>query len=198
MNIVPRVQGIILKPKEEWEKIKTEPATVTDIFKSYLIILAAIPAVAQFLGYWLIGLSLPFRGHIRMSFGFSLGRAIASYILSLASIFILALIINALAPTFSSKPNQLSALKLAAYSLTPYYVAGIFYLIPVLSFLVLLAGIYGLYVFYLGFKAGLMETPPEKITGYFVVTIIVAIVLMLVVGLIVGAIFSLGTFYSGL
>ncbi|MGQ9802026.1 MAG: Yip1 family protein [Candidatus Saccharicenans sp.] len=198
MNLVARVQGLILKPKEEWEKIKGEAATVADLFKSYLVPIAAIPAVAQFLGFWLIGVSLPVRGTFRMSLGASLGRAVVSYILSLASVFILALIINALAPTFSSKPDQVQSLKLAAYSLAPYYVAGIFYLVPVLSFLVVLAGLYSLYVLYLGFKAGLMETPLEKIMGYFVVTLVVGIVLMLVVGLVVGAIFSLSTFYSGL
>ena len=57
MNPVARVQGLILKPKEEWEKIKGEPATVADLFKSYLVPVAAIPAVAQFLGFWLIGVS---------------------------------------------------------------------------------------------------------------------------------------------
>lgn len=198
MNLVPRVQGLILKPKEEWDKIKGETATVADIFKSYLVIMAAIPAAAQFLGYWLIGVSLPGRGSVRLGLGSSLGRGIVSYILSLAAVFILALIINALAPTFSSKPDQIQSLKLAAYSMAPYYVAGIFYLIPVLSILTVLAGIYSLYVLYLGFKAGLMETPPDKIMGYFVVTVVVAIVLMLVVGLVVGAVFSLSTFYSGL
>lgn len=198
MDIVARAQGIILKPKEEWGKIKAEPATVADIFKSYLMIMVAIPAVAQFLGFWLVGFSLPYRGHVRVSFGFSLGRAIVSYILSLAAIYILALIINALAPSFSSKPNQINALKLASYSMTPFLVAGIFYIIPALSILVLVAGLYSLYVFYLGFMAGLMETPPKKITGYFVVTIIVTIVLLLVVNLIAGTIFSLGRFYSGL
>lgn len=198
MNLVARVQGLILKPGEEWKKIKSEPQTVADLFKSYLLPLAAIPAAAQFLGFWLIGVSLPFRGTFRMSLGVSLGRAIVSYILSLASVFILALIINALAPTFSSKPDQVQSLKLAAYSLAPYYVAGIFYLVPVLSFLVMIAGIYSLYVLYLGFKSGLMETPPEKIMGYFVITLLIGIVLMLVVSLVVGAIFSLSTFYSGL
>lgn len=198
MNLVARVQGLILKPGEEWEKIKGEPATVADLFKSYLVPVAAIPAVAQFLGFWLIGISLPFRGTFRISLGVSLGRAIVSYILSLASVFILALIINALAPTFTSKPDQVQSLKLAAYSLAPYYVAGIFYLVPVLSFLVMIAGIYSLYVLYLGFKVGLMETPPEKIMGYFLVTLAIGIVLMLVVGLVVGSIFSLSTFYSGL
>ncbi len=198
MNLVPRVQGLILKPNEEWGRIKDETTTVTDIFKSYLMIMAAVPAVAQFIGYWLIGVSVPLRGTIRYSLGNSLVRAVASYILSLAAVFVLALIINALAPTFSSKPDQIQSLKLAAYSLAPYYVAGIFYLIPVLSILTLLAGIYSLYVLYLGFKAGLMETPPEKIMGYFVVTLVVGIVLRRVVGLIVGAIFSSSAFYGSL
>ncbi len=197
MNILSRVQGLILKPQEEWKQIKDEQTTVVDLFKSYLMILAAIPAVAQFLGYWLIGFSLPVRGYIRASFGFSLGRAIVSYVLSLVSIFVIALIIDALAPTFSSKPNQVNALKLAGYSMTPYFVAGVLYLFPVISVLVILAGLYGLYLFYLGFKAGLMETPPEKVMGYFVVTILAEIVLSMVVSLIIGAIFSLGAIYRG-
>ena len=60
-----------------------------------------------------------------------------------------------------------------------------------------MAGLYSLYLFYLGFKAGLMETPPEKVMGYFVVTILAEIVLMAIVSLIVGAIFSLGAIYRG-
>ncbi|MGB4703846.1 MAG: Yip1 family protein [Candidatus Saccharicenans sp.] len=198
MDLVARVKGLVLKPKEEWEKIKPEPATVPDIFKSYLMIMAAIPAAAQFLGYWLIGIPLPVRGWVRIGFGTSLTRAVVSYILSLAAVFILALIINALAPTFSSRPDQIQALKLAAYSLAPYYVAGVFYLVPVLSILAVLAGLYSLYVFYLGFKAGLMETPPEKVMGYFVITLIVGIILMLVVSVIVTAVFSLSSFYGSL
>ncbi|MCI4444502.1 MAG: YIP1 family protein [Candidatus Aminicenantes bacterium] len=197
MDILSRAQGIILNPKAEWEKIKAEPQTSTELFTSYLAILAAIPSAAQFLGYWLIGLSIPFRGHIRVGFGFSLGRAVVSYVFLLISVYILALIINALAPTFSSRSSQVNALKLAAFSMTPYFVAGIFYIIPVLSVIVLLAGLYGLYVLYLGFQSGLMETPPEKVMGYFVLTIVVEIILGLVVGLILGAIFSLGSIYRG-
>jgi hypothetical protein len=197
MDIISRVKGIILKPAEEWEKIKAEQTTVADLFKSYMMILAAIPAVAQFIGYWQVGLSIPFRGHIRFGLGFSLGRAVVSYVFSLVAVFVLVLIIDALAPTFSSKPNQVNALKLAAYSMTPYFVSGIFLLIPVLSFLTALAGLYGLYLLYLGFKKGLMETPPEKIMGYFILTIVVEIVLWVVVSLILGAIFSLGVFYRG-
>jgi hypothetical protein len=197
MDLLARIQGIILKPQEEWAKIKEEQTTVVDFFKSYLMILVAIPTVAQFIGYWVIGITLPVQGRIRVGFGFSLGRAVVYYVLTLASIFVAALIIDALAPTFSSRPNQLNALKLAGYSLTPYYVAGILYIFPLLGVLVMLAGLYSLYVFYLGFKAGLMETPPEKVMGYFVVTLLAEIVLSLIVGLVLGAIFSLSAIYRG-
>jgi len=197
MDIMARIQGIILKPQDEWGKIKEEQTTVLNLFKSYFMIIAAIPAVAKFIGYWLIGISLPVRGHFKFGFGFSIGRAIVSYVLTLASIFVTALIIDALAPTFSSRSNQLNALKLAGYSLTPYFVAGVLYIFPILGVLVMLAGLYSLYLFYLGFKAGLMETPPDKVMGYFVVTILAEVVLMVIVSLVVGAMFSLGAIYRG-
>jgi len=197
MNIMARIQGIILKPVEEWQKIKAESTSVAELYKSYIIILAAIPAVAQFLGSMLIGASIPMRGMVRASFSWALGRAVVSYIFSLVMVYVLALIIKALAPNFSSQADLVGALKLAAYSMTPYFVAGILYLIPFLSWLVLLAGLYGLYVLYLGFKGGLMGTPTDKVMGYFILTLVVEIVLGAVVSLIVGGIFSAGALYRG-
>lgn len=197
MNIVARVQGIILKPAEEWQKIKAESTSVGELYKSYILILAAIPAVAQFIGSMLIGASVPVRGVVRASFSWALGRAVVSYIFSLAMVYVLALIIKALAPNFSSQPDLVGAMKLAAYSMTPYFVAGILYIIPFLSWLVLLAGLYGLYVLYLGFKGGLMGTPPDKVMGYFILTLVVEIVLGVMVSLIMGGIFSAGALYRG-
>jgi len=197
MNIMSRVQGIILKPAEEWQKIKAESTSVGELYKSYILILAAIPAVAQFIGSMLIGASVPVRGVVRASFSWALGRAVVSYIFSLAMVYVLALIIKALAPNFSSQPDLVGAMKLAAYSMTPYFVAGILYIIPFLSWLVLLAGLYGLYVLYLGFKGGLMGTPPDKVMGYFILTLVVEIVLGVVVSLIMGGIFSAGALYRG-
>ncbi len=115
------------------------------------MILAAIPAVAQFIGFGLIGRRYPFIGWVRMGLGTSLLRAVFSYILSLVMVYVFALIINALAPTFASTPNQLNAMKLAVYSMTPGWVAGILYIVPFLEWLVILASLYGLYVLYLGF-----------------------------------------------
>ncbi len=189
MNLVARVQAILLKPKEEWVKIKDEPTTIQQLFVPYVVILAAIPAVAQFLGTALfLGFRIPGGGGTWMARAFF--GAIFSYILSLVVVYALGFIINALAPTFGSTQNLTLAMKLAVYSMTPVWIMGIFNLIPVLWALGILGSLYGLYLLYLGFSTPLMGTPKEKIMGYVVVSIVVVIVLMAVVGGILGAAFA--------
>jgi hypothetical protein len=190
MDLVQKVQSILLKPKDEWVKIKGESATAADLFKSYAMVLAAIPAVSQFLGNVLIGRRLPFVGYYKWSVGRALSSAVFTYLLSLAAVYLFALIINALAPNFASPQNMVSALKLAVYSMTPGWVAGIFNLVPALEILGVLAGLYGLYILYLGFETPMMDTPKEKIMPYLGVSILVAIGLYVIIGLILGAIFA--------
>jgi hypothetical protein len=190
MNLVARVQAILLKPKEEWVKIKDEPTTIQQLFTQYAVILAAIPAVAQFLGTALfLGFRIPGGGGTWMARAFF--GAIFSYILSLVVVYALGFIINALAPNFSSTQSLPLAMKLAVYSMTPVWIMGIFNLIPALGILGILGSLYGLYIMYLGFTTPLMGTPKEKVTGYFVVSVVVTIVLMAVVGIILGAAFAI-------
>jgi hypothetical protein len=189
MNLVARVQAILLKPKEEWVKIKDEPTTIQQLFIPYAVILAAIPAVAQFLGWAVLGFRIPYAGGSWMTR--ALLYAIFSYILSLVVVYALGFIINALAPNFSSAQSLPLAMKLAVYSMTPVWIMGIFNLIPALSVLGILGSLYGLYLLYLGFATPLMGTPKEKVTGYVVVSVVVVIVLMAVVGIILGAAFAI-------
>jgi len=189
MDIVARVQAILLKPKEEWVKIKDEPTTIQQLFVPYAVILAAIPAVAQFLGSAVfLGFRIPGGGGSWITRAFF--YAVFSYIFSLVVVYALGFIINALAPNFGSTQSLPLAMKLAVYSMTPAWIMGIFNLIPALGALSILGSLYGLYIMYLGFATPLMGTPKEKITGYFVVSFVVAIVLMFVVGIILTAAFA--------
>ena len=189
MELVSRAQAILLKPKEEWVKIKGESTSIAQLFTSYAAILAAIPAVAQFIGFGLIGMRVPFYGMFRFGLGTSLARAVVFYVFSLISVYALGFIINALAPSFGSTQNPANAMKLAVYSMTPAWVAGVLYIIPALGILVILASLYGLYILYLGFATPMMETPKDKVMTYLVVSVVVVIVLSFVVSLIIGAIF---------
>ena len=192
MDLVARVQGLILKPKEEWVKIKGEDTAPMALITGYAALLCAIPAIAQFIGYSLIGIRIPFLGSYRYPLGSGLLRAVLYYVFTLASVYAFGLIINALAPNFGSKQNPQKAMQLSVYSMTIPFVAGIFYIIPSLGVLAAIAGLYGLYVLYLGFNTPMMDTPKDKVVSYLVVCCIVVVVLMLVVGFILGAIFAVG------
>lgn len=198
MDLRARVQNIILRPKEEWLKIKEETTDIRTLFTSYAAILAAIPAVANFIGMSFIGRRIPFLGWYRMGIVRGIVYAIFSYILSLAAVAILGFVIKALAPTFSSVSNLVQAMKLSVYSYTPAWLAGVLYIIPALSPLVLLASLYGLYILYLGIATPLLETPKDKVIGYFIVSLVVSIVLVAVFSLILSGIFAVREMASGL
>ena len=132
-------------------------------------------------------------GLIRVGFGRALFSAIFLYLMTIVSVYVLGIIINALAPTFSSKQNQENAMKIAVFSMTPAWIAGVFHLIPLLGWLAFLGSLYGIYLFYLGFTSSLMETPPDKVIGYVVVSIVVAFILTSIVWGVLGAVFLVGT-----
>jgi hypothetical protein len=176
MNLVERVKRILLSPQTEWEVIDAESTTLTELYTGYIAPLAAIGPVARLIGYSVIGMSVPF-GTYRVPFGYAITSAIVAYIMTLVTTYVLALIVDALAPTFNGKRSQIQALKVVAYSSTAFWVAGIFLLIPSLWILTLL-GFYSLYLLYLGLPV-LMKSPKEKAIGYTVVVVLVGIVLFM-------------------
>lgn len=189
MALADRVKRILLSPKEEWPVIDQEPATVASLYQGYILPLAAIGPVAQAVGYSVFGMSVPFVGTFRTPVGQAITGAVVTYVLTLVGVYVLALIIDALAPTFNGTKNQIQALKVAAYSSTAAWIAGIFALIPALAVLGML-GLYSLYLLYLGLPV-LMRSTPDKALGYTVVVILAAIVLFMVIG-IVGSTFVAG------
>jgi hypothetical protein len=180
MNLVERCKGILFRPNEEWQTISGETSSIADLYKSYIIILAAIGPVASIIGMSIVGISLPFVGSFRIPITTAVTSAIVQYVLTLAGVYVLAIIIDALAPTFSGQKNMNQAFKLAAYSYTPGWLCGIFTIIPLLGVLGIL-GLYGLYLLYVGLPV-LMKSPQEKSVGYTVAVIVAAIVLFLIIG----------------
>ena len=195
MNLVERAKNILLSPAKEWDVIKGENLTIADMFMKYAVILAAIPAVAGFIGYVVIGMSFGGFGTFRWPVGTALVWAILSYVLSLGGVFLLAFIIDALAPTFGCKKDLVGAVKIAVFSYTPAWVAGVLGIIPAISVLMVLASLYSLYLMYMGLQK-IKEPASDKLIGYFVVSIVALIVIYWLVGFIVSRI-ALGSM-SGL
>ena len=188
MALMDRAKRILLTPKDEWPVIDAEQTTIGALYTGYIIPLAAIGPIAQLIGFSVFGMHIPFTSvTYRVPIAQGIKGAVIGYVLALLGPFVLALIIDALAPTFGGQKNQVQALKAAAYSSTAAWVAGIFALIPALSILGIL-GLYSLFLLYLGLPV-VMKAPQDKAVGYTVVVIVCAIVLYFVIGW-VGGLFA--------
>ena len=184
-KLIARVKGILLTPKTEWPVIAGEPTTVADLYKGYILWLAAIPPIFGFLVT------------IRFFAGLAVSQLIVTYALSLAMVYVIALIVEALAPNFGGTKDRVQALKTIAYAYTASWIAGIAAILPFLGVLVaLVAGIYGIYLLYLGLPHT-MKCPPEKAGGYTAVIVIIVIVLSFLIFGIVAAMTGGGMFMRG-
>lgn len=192
MNLIQRVQDILLRPIPTWPVIEQEQTDVAGLYKSYLIYLAAIPALASFIGMTLIGVG-GFGMTMRMPLMWGLTSLVVGYVLSLVMVFVMALIVDALAPTFNGTKNQINAFKLVAYGATAGFVGGIFSLIPALGMLGLLAALYSIYLVYTGLPV-LMKCPQDKAVAYTAVVVVCGIVAGIVVGAITAAVTPSGGF----
>ncbi|MGH8714588.1 MAG: Yip1 family protein, partial [Casimicrobiaceae bacterium] len=167
MNLVDRVKNILLTPKTEWPKIADEAATTQSLYTGYVVILAAIAPLALLIH----------------SGGIAIAMVVVQYVIALVITFLMALIVDALAPTFGGAKDFTQSLKLVAYSYTAPWVAGVFLLLGgrIGGVVGLLAAIYAWYTFYLGVPV-LKKCPQEKAVGYTIVVVLCGIVLAIVLG----------------
>jgi hypothetical protein len=194
MNLQTRVIHILTKPKEEWPVIANESTDVVTLYKEYVAPLSAIPAICGFLGMTITGVTIPYMGNIRTPIGSGVTELVVGYILSLLATYLAALVVDKLAPTFHSAGGIVPALKMVAFSSTAAWVAGVVRIIPVLGALVLLAALYGVYLFYLGLPF-VMRTPPDKVIPYMIVSAVVIVVIFVVLTSVAGVFTSVARMF---
>jgi Yip1 domain len=193
-NIVARAKRLLVTPNTEWPVIAAEPASVRGLYSGYIVIMAAIPAIAHFIKSSLIGYG-GFGVTVRTPFFGGLLGMVVTYLLSLFVLYVVSLIVNALAPTFGATRDPIQALKVTAYAWTASWVASIFVILPWLGWLIALAGaIYSIYLLYLGLPYT-MKCPPDKAAGYTALTVVITVVLTWIVAAIIGV--AIGTAMFG-
>ncbi len=185
-QLINRAKKIILQPNAAWEEIKNEQVDVKQLLTTYVLPLALIGAVASIIGYGIIGYNVPLFGRVA-SLSWGISQAIISLLSIFLGILISAWVIFKLGPQHGASVKFEDTVKLVAYAYTPSLVAGIFYIFPSLSILVLLAGIYSLYQLYAGLQP-VTGVSDEKKTTYFVISLIVMIAVFFLIRLVLGAI----------
>ena len=179
--LLQRVLDILMRPRDTWLQIDAEDGNPARIYLGYLVFLAAIPAVVGFIGYSLIGVGA-FGISVRVPVVQGLVSMVVGYVLSLAMVYVLALIANMLAPRFQAQQDMGSAFKLVAYASTAGMLGGVFSILPSLAMLGLLAALYSVYLLYTGIPV-LMKAPQEKAVGYTAALVVCGILAGIVVGL---------------
>jgi hypothetical protein len=179
-----RIKNIVLTPKTEWPVIEAEPTTISQLYKGYVIPLAAFSALMAFVRMSVIGIS-SFRVPVLSGLTF----ALVNFVFLLLALYVVGWIIDMLAPTFAGQRDRRQAFKTAAYAFTPAAIASVFGLIGfgLGRLLQFAAAIYGIYLFYLGLPV-LMRSPREKAPGYTAAVIVCVILLFIVFGIITWAV----------
>jgi hypothetical protein len=172
-NLIERAKNLILTPAAEWDRIAGETPNTGALITGYIAPLSAIAAIAGALGLMLLTGFMGFGGGI---FAALIG-IVVQVVCTIIGVFLMSLLINALAPTFGSQADQNRAFQLAAYYPTPIWVAGIAAIIPFLGGLVVLAGaLYGIYELYVGLPK-LMKTPEDKRVPYVAAIIVICLLI---------------------
>ncbi len=189
MNAFWRAKAVIVDPSAAWRRIAEEPADAAYLLTTYVAILALIPALASFIGGCLIGAVAPAAGVVRTPLFAGMLGAIFGYVATFAKVLLVALLIEALAPLFGAQRNFAGALKLAVYSFTPVWLAGIFLLLPGLRFLEL-AGLYGVYILAKGLRR-LTKSPAQTSQPYAAIIVGFAAVLTVLTAVVQRRLFGL-------
>ena len=180
-GLVARIKGILLSPRSEWNVIAGEQTGAGALITGYVLPLAAVAALINFIRMTVIGIRVPFGDAIRVPLTAGLMQALLSCAMAVVGVGLVALIINLLAPTFGGTRDGRRALQAAAYSLTAAFLGSLLSLLPMGTLLYLLAGLYGIYTLCLGLPI-VMRSTAEKAVGYTAAVVICTILTGIVLG----------------
>jgi hypothetical protein len=179
MDIVARAKGLLMDPVKEWGIIAAEPLQTATLFKSYVMPLLGLSALGGLIGTTLMG-----GGSLAL-----IGSTVVGFVLALAGIFVLAKIVEVLAPRFGGPVDPAAAMKLAAYAPTASWIGGACLIIPFIGWIAALAGgLYSLFLFYIGTPT-VMRIPRERVMGFAISVVLVAVLVNILIGAVVAALF---------
>lgn len=173
-SLIQRVKSLLLSPRQTLQALADAPASAREAMTGHLMPLALIPAAAQFIGSSLIGITVLGTTY-RVPFFKGLTGMLLTYAMVLIGAAILAFILKTLAARYDGEPSFDRAMPLVAYASTAAMVGAIFTALPWLGLLSTIAGIYSLYLLYIGIPM-FMRSNPARTLGYFLIAIVLAFV----------------------
>lgn len=165
LGLTARIRNIVFTPKAEWRVIQAEPTSVARLYSGYIVPMAAFASGMSFFRLSVAGVEVPAGGTVRVPLVGGLFTSLLTFVMSLVGLYVVGFVINMLASAFGGARDQRQALKTAAYALTPAWLGTALSLLPLGAFLQFIAGMYGVYVLYVGLPV-MMQVKEDGAGGY--------------------------------
>lgn len=162
--LLVRVLNILIRPRDEWRAIRDEPKTYSAVIFHYIAILAVIPPATAVIDGIVFG-SLAVKKSSLFFLSYLLLPNVLWYGISIINVVITGAIITAVVRASESRWSSLEGLKIAAYSFTPLFMAGVLAFVPGMNWIVYVAILYSVYLLFLGIM-GLAVTGKKQAIGY--------------------------------
>ena len=147
------IAGILKDPKNEWALIEEEHYSAKTVFLTQISILAAIPAIALYIGVTQVGWSVAGQEPVRLASAGALGSAVLFYFAMWGAVAFIAACMHWMEKTYGGEVSLDECLVLTTVTATPLFLSGISFLLPILWLNVAVAGValvYSVYLLYSG------------------------------------------------
>jgi hypothetical protein len=162
--ILEHVWGLFSHPKEEWESIRHSHCTVGRCYAVHVLLLAAIPAVAGYVGTTQVGWTIGAGDPVKLATDSAGPISALFYLCMLVGVYSIGMMIHWMGQTYGANPVRSQCVILAAYTATPLFLIGITGFFPIL-WLMLILGLpalaYTVFLLYTGLPI-MMDIDPER------------------------------------
>lgn len=128
--MIHHVWGLFTHPDQEWQEIRGEKETISHMYLSHVLILAAIPVVSAYIGTTQVGWSVAGGEAVRLTESSALQMTVLSYLAMLAGVAVMGAFIHWMSRTYDAKPSLTDSIVFAAYCATPLFIGGLAALYP--------------------------------------------------------------------
>lgn len=181
--MIHHVLGLFTHPDQEWREIRDEEESISHMYLTHTLILAAIPVVSAFIGTTQMGWVMGDRPPVMLTVESALWMSIMSYVAMLGGVAIMGAFIHWMARTYDANPSMAQCIAFATYTATPLFVGGLAALYPdlALGMVVGLAAIsYTVFLLYVGLPT-FMNIPADE--GFLFSSSVLAVGLVVLVAI---------------
>jgi len=163
--MTPDFISLFTRPDRAWTSIRQTEDANSLHYLMHLLLLALIPSVCLFIGITYVGWSLVDEERVRLAADSAFQLCLFLYITMVLGTVIMGLFVHWMARSFDVRPSLNLCIGFIAYTITPFFVAGIAGLYPnrwFAAIVILLAGLYSTYLLFTGLPAFMRQRSSQS------------------------------------